>query len=162
MQFIDVRVQLETDDASVVDLLNRTDPHHAPLTVELYRGEYASRAAGAGLIRLVAVADGTLVGTLSLEEVTQLQTPNVYFVVLAVSPEWQRRGIGRAMATAMDDAAARPMLASSMSGCGTEMSGRRASRPSMASRRPGTWIAFPGWRWPGLSWMACRFQSALA
>lgn len=102
-----IREQIEPDDASVVSLLNQIDPDHPPLTVELYRGEYAARAAGAGLMRFVALADGTLVGALSLEEVTWLQTPHVYFVELAVSPDWRQRGIGRRLAVVMDDASAR-------------------------------------------------------
>lgn len=106
MSNVAIRAQVEADDASVVDLWNRIDPFRAPLTVALYRGEYANLAPGAGLRRFVALADATLAGALCLEEVTWLQTPNVYFVRLAVFPEWQRRGIGRRLAAVMDDSAA--------------------------------------------------------
>jgi mycothiol synthase len=101
-----IREQVEADDTSVVDLWNRIYPHHPPLTVELYRGEYASRVPHASPIRFVAMVDGAFAGALSLEEVTWLQTPNVYFVRLAVAREWQERGIGRRLGTVMDEAAA--------------------------------------------------------
>jgi GNAT superfamily N-acetyltransferase len=101
-----IREQVETDDASVVDLWNRTYPDLPPLTVELYRGEYASRAPHAGLIRFVALSDGAFAGAVSLEEVTWLQTPHVYFVELAVASEWQGRGVGRRLGAVMDEAAA--------------------------------------------------------
>jgi GNAT superfamily N-acetyltransferase len=104
MPRIDVRPQLEADDFSVVALWNQIDSDHPPLTVELYRGEYATRTPGAGLLRFVALTDGSCIGALSLEEVTWLRTPNVYFVQLAVSPAWQRRGIGRRLGAIMDDA----------------------------------------------------------
>jgi GNAT superfamily N-acetyltransferase len=100
-----IREQVDIDDAAVVDLWNRTYPDLPPLTVELYRGEYASRAPHAGLIRFVALADGAFAGALSLEEVTWLQTPHVYFAQLAVASEWQGRGIGRRLSAVMDEAA---------------------------------------------------------
>jgi GNAT superfamily N-acetyltransferase len=101
-----IREQLEADDASVVDLWNQTYPDLPPLTVALYCGEYASRAPHAGLIRFVATADGACAGALSLEEVTWLQTPNVYFVRLAVASRWQQHGVGRRLGAVMDEAAA--------------------------------------------------------
>src|SRR5437588_708075 len=63
------------------------------------------RAPHAGLIRFVALVDGVFAGALSLEEVTWLRTPHVYFVQLAVASAWQGSGIGRRLSAVMDEAA---------------------------------------------------------
>ena len=72
------------------------------MTEDLYRGEYASDTVRTDLVRHVAVDDGTIAGAMSLEAVTWLQKPHVYFVRLAVLPEWRHRGVGRQLGACMD------------------------------------------------------------
>lgn len=105
MSTVVVRTQLEADEPAVVELWNGIYLDLAPRTVASYRAEYAALTPGVDLFRFVAEVRGSIAGFLSLEEVTWLRRPGVYFARLAVAPSQQGAGIGRRLAMALDEAA---------------------------------------------------------